>query len=59
MASTASFCPTSGDDALAFYGVDDLSYWANFIILLALIIGLRVLAYWILLRKGPKFDTSV
>jgi hypothetical protein len=56
---TSSFCPKSGDDALSFYNVDDLSYWANFLILLALIIAYRLIAYVILLRKGPKFDATI
>lgn len=56
---TPSFCPTSGDDALQFYDIADLPYWANFIILLVLIFGMRLLAYFILLRKGPKFDTTI
>ncbi len=54
-----SFCLGTGDAVLDLYGVNELSYAANFFILLGFIVGMRLIAYWILLRRGPKFDDSL
>ena len=58
-ACTKSFCPSDGNSVLSFYGVDELSYTANFLIFLALISGFRILAYIMLLRRGAKYDRSI
>ncbi len=54
-----SFCIASGNEVLSLFGVDELSFAANFFILLGFIVGLRVIAYLILLRRGPRFDNSL
>lgn len=56
---TKSFCPTDGSDVLSFYGLDELSYSSNFLILMGLIVAMRLLAYCTLLRRGAKFDRSI
>lgn len=56
---TSTFCPTDGNSVLSFYGVDDLTYAANFLILMGLILALRLLAYYVLLRRGAKYDRSI
>lgn len=56
---TNSFCPTNGNEVLDFYGLTEFSFWENYIILLALVLGFRIFAYLVLLIKGPKFDLSV
>ena len=42
-------------EVLKLYNVDELSLAANFFILLGFIVGLRLIAYLILLRRGPAF----
>ena len=54
-----SFCPQTGDEVLRFYSVDELPFWANFVILLFMIVALRFFAYFLLLRGGPKFDHTL
>lgn len=54
-----SFCPATGKDVLEFYGVTEFTFTVNFVILLSLIVGFRLIAYFFLLTKGPKYDTSV
>lgn len=56
---STSFCPPTGDAVLSYYGVDDLSFGANLVILIAMAIGVRFLAYAILRRNGPVYDTSI
>ncbi len=53
------FCPADGQEVLDFFGVDGLSYWTNFLLLLTLVVGFRLIAYIILRRRGPKYDASV
>ncbi|EDQ91872.1 uncharacterized protein MONBRDRAFT_19734 [Monosiga brevicollis MX1] len=52
-------CFTQGSEVLDFYKVDELSFAANLWILLALIVGFRLIAYLILLRNGPVYDLAL
>lgn len=45
----------SGSLVLEFYGIDDEVFWNNIIILTAIFLFLRVLAYIILVVKTNKF----
>lgn len=58
-ACTSGFCPATGDGVLSFYSLDEVPFWANFIIMLVMIVGLRLIAYALLRRGGPKFDHTL
>eukprot|EP00056_Hartaetosiga_gracilis_P009100 m.130709 g.130709 ORF g.130709 m.130709 type:complete len:381 (-) comp13059_c1_seq9:160-1302(-) len=58
--ATQLFCPTSGDQVLSFYGLDELSYWENIVVMVAFTVIVRFLAYYLLLKRGSlKYDTSI
>lgn len=58
-ACTTGFCPASGNDVLSFYSLDEVPFWANFVVMLAMIFGLRLIAYTLLRRRGPKYDHTL
>ena len=39
--------------------LNELSFAGNVFVLLGMAFGFRLIAYWVLRRKGPKFDTSI
>eukprot|EP00055_Hartaetosiga_balthica_P009124 m.35641 g.35641 ORF g.35641 m.35641 type:complete len:699 (-) comp6617_c0_seq1:341-2437(-) len=53
------FCPTSGSDVISYYGLDELSYWENIVILCVFTLVVRLLAYMFLRRGSLKYDTSL
>merc|ERR1719223_1085477 len=53
------FCPPNGNVILKFYDVQELPMWLNLIVLAGFAIALRLIAYLILRRGGPKFDKSL
>ena len=53
--SQRTFSNVSGSLVLEFYGIDDEVFWNNIIILTAIFVFLRVLAYIILVVKTNKF----
>ena len=53
--SQHTFSNVSGSLVLEFYGIDDEVFWNNIIILAAIFVFLRVLAYIILVVKTNKF----
>ncbi len=56
---TPGFCPATGDGVLSFYSLNEVPFWANFVIMLAMIVFLRIIAYVLLRRGGPKFDHTL
>ena len=53
--SRRTFSSTPGSLVLEFYGIDDETFWSNILILTAIFLFLRVLAYIILVVKTNKF----
>lgn len=53
------FCPPNGDAILEFYDADEMPMWLNIVILAVFAMVMRIIAYLILLRGGPKFDKSI
>eukprot|EP00043_Microstomoeca_roanoka_P000728 m.28780 g.28780 ORF g.28780 m.28780 type:complete len:766 (+) comp10476_c0_seq2:346-2643(+) len=58
-APNTQFCPSNGNDVLAFYDLDELTYGVNVLILYSLAVAFRILSYWILRRNGPVYDTTI
>eukprot|EP00045_Choanoeca_perplexa_P006495 m.55527 g.55527 ORF g.55527 m.55527 type:complete len:690 (-) comp13657_c0_seq1:26-2095(-) len=54
-----SFCPVNGNAVLHFYDLNELGFAANVFVLLGMAFGFRLIAYWVLRRKGPKFDATI
>eukprot|EP00730_Choanoeca_flexa_P013749 TRINITY_DN5663_c0_g1_i1.p1 TRINITY_DN5663_c0_g1~~TRINITY_DN5663_c0_g1_i1.p1 ORF type:complete len:667 (+),score=189.51 TRINITY_DN5663_c0_g1_i1:72-2072(+) len=52
-------CFATGDEVLDFYELNSRSLTANIFILLGLIVGFRLIAYWILRRNGPTYDLTL
>jgi hypothetical protein len=36
-----------------------VSFGGNIAVLVAMAVGFRFIAYWVLRRRGPKFDVSI
>ncbi|EGD79576.1 ABC transporter [Salpingoeca rosetta] len=52
-------CFATGEEVLDFYNLSELSLGANMGVLLGLIVGFRLISYWILRRNGPVYDTAL
>eukprot|EP00730_Choanoeca_flexa_P005423 TRINITY_DN11938_c6_g1_i16.p1 TRINITY_DN11938_c6_g1~~TRINITY_DN11938_c6_g1_i16.p1 ORF type:complete len:739 (+),score=188.31 TRINITY_DN11938_c6_g1_i16:284-2500(+) len=57
--SEGNFCPVDGEAVLSFYGLQEVSFAGNVFVLLGMAFGFRLIAYWVLRRKGPRFDDSI
>lgn len=53
------FCFVDGAAVLSYYNLDEVSMGVNLIVLLALIVAFRLIAYYILRRNGPVYDYSI
>ena len=54
-----AFCPRTGEEVLNFFQLHEVPLYANFVILISFALGLRFIAYVLLLRNGPKYDRSI
>jgi hypothetical protein len=51
--------PLLRTDCLFADDLNELGFAGNVFVLLGMAFGFRLIAYWILRRKGPKFDHSI
>jgi hypothetical protein len=54
-----TFCPADGNAALEFYKLMDLELWESILILIGYSVIMRLIAYFILYLRGPKYDKSI
>ena len=59
LAPEDAVCFSTGQEVLDFYDLDSRPLGVNIVILLALIVGFRLIAYWILRRNGPVYDLTL
>ncbi|EGD81253.1 ATP-binding cassette transporter G2 [Salpingoeca rosetta] len=52
-------CFAAGGDVLNYFNLDELSLGVNIVVLLAMAVGFRLIAYWILRVNGPVYDHSL